>query len=91
MNYYKILKDGHNPSPLSWHSVSDCLPEAQKDECFDFRSKDVLLFDSFGNMFIGFLIEYEGGKFPSEWILKGKDDHTVENITHWRWLPMPPR
>lgn len=85
---FQILREGFTPQPLSWYSVEDCLPKIREDDYGINQSKRVLMLMKGGVMLVGYLQQWDD--YSPEWVQCGRDGYKAENVTHWRWLPMPP-
>jgi hypothetical protein len=72
-----------------WHSVTDCLPEIEEEDFGIIRSRKVLIYAG-GSQFIGYLEQFDDKEEPAEWKLIGRDNYTINNVTHWMSLPESP-
>lgn len=87
---YRILGD-YIPRPLTWHRVTDALPQSDYDPIMP-ESRPVLALYADGHMSVAY-VRYDNDPddpCPPKWVQDGRDGYTDGTVTHWRWLPLPP-
>jgi len=79
--HYQSEKDAESKEVSEWISVNDSMPEENACKI----SKDILTFNYEGECNVGYTCRGIFKRFNNY------DTINIENITHWRHLPKPPK
>jgi hypothetical protein len=74
-----------------WHKYPDHRPEPKEDYYVFTHSLEVLCYNG-KDIYLGYLEVYdeEEDREPT-WREAGRDGYSIENVTHWTYLPEPPQ
>lgn len=75
---------------MEWKKYPEEVPPVKEDFYAFTHSEDVLFSDG-NKIYIGYLQVWEDDSFPHQWKVRGPDGYCREGVTHWSFLPEPPK
>lgn len=75
---------------VEWYKYPEHIPPVDEDFYAFTYSKPVLVYNG-KEIDFGYLQIWEGDEYEPQWRQNNRDGWDIKNVTHWAYLPEPPK